>query len=86
MKSRLRDKYLSEYYTQHLLDEKLDQTLRLTQNCNFALKRIELQSESRYVDNLMAEDIIISPEVTSSHIPTDVHTHDSNTRNAKREP
>jgi len=42
------------------------------------LKRIELQSESRHVDNLMAEDdIFISLEVTNPYIPTNVHTHDN---------
>jgi len=46
MKSRLRDKYFPEYYRQYLLNEKLDQILKLTQDCNFSLKRIELQSES----------------------------------------
>ena len=46
MKSRLRDKYFPEYYRQYLLNEKLDQILKLTQDCNFPLKRIELQSES----------------------------------------
>jgi len=86
MKSILRDKYLPEYYRQRLLDEKLDQILKLTQDCNFTLKRIELQSESRHVDNLMAEDdIFVSPEVTSPPIPTDVHTHDSDTNDVKCE-
>jgi len=61
MKSRLRGKYLPEYYKQCLLDEKLDQKLKLTQYCNSALKRIELQSESWHIENLMSEnDIFVS--------------------------
>ena len=71
---------------QRLLDEKLDQILELTQDCNFTLKRIELQSESQHVDNLMAEDdIFIYPGVTGSPIPTDVHTHDNDTNDVERE-
>ena len=86
MKNRLRDKYLLEYYKQHLLDEKLDQTLKLTQDCNSALKKIKSQSESQHVDNLMVEnDIFVSPEITSPPIPTNVHTHDSDTSDAERE-
>jgi len=50
------------------------------------VERIELQSERRYIDNLMDEDdIFVSPEVTSPPLPTNVHTHDSDTSDAERE-
>ena len=68
------------------LRRKLDQILKLTQNCNSALKRIELQSDSRHVDNLMAEDdIFVSFEVTSSPIPTNVYTRDGDTSDVEHE-
>jgi len=46
MRSKLREIYFLEHYKQRLLEEKLDQILKLTRDCNSALKRIELQSKS----------------------------------------
>ena len=41
---------------------------------------------SQHVDNLMVKnDIFVSHEITSPSIPTDVHTHDSDTSDAERE-
>jgi len=47
---------------------------------------MELQIESRHVDNMMVEDdTFVYPKITSHPIPTDIHTHDSDTSDVERE-
>jgi len=75
MRAKLKE-YLPESYRTCFLEEKLDQILRLTQDCNSTLKEIELRCESRRVDDPMVEvDIFVHPDVNSVIDSTTVGEH-----------
>ena len=66
MKDKLKEKYPPESYRNRLLADKLDHMLRLAQNCNSCLRRIESRIENRH------DNIVPSDDVDNSRVVADV--------------